>query len=253
MLIDEMHSEFDLRLDRTDVQDRPDFYDNERDSYLNRAIRHWVKERYGTDNKKKAGFETNQERISNLMSLHIRFPVQAALTPVNKGNGIYELQLSRLSFPYLFLTGASVTIKKGDCTHTIEHTAWQIDDRKNTYNEPSFTWKRVHANFGRASTSTTNNRELYSIYFDSNDGFGATQFEVTSVSLSYIKYPDRVCLGTYKHIDDKTTATTTAIAHCDVPLEFHDEIVNIAVELAQKEIQDQFGFQTSRIITESEK
>lgn len=259
MLIDEMHVEFDLQEDRVASQDRPDFLDNERDSYFNRSIRKWTKDRYGTNNRLKFGFETNQERISNLMSLHIKFPVQPQLTPINRGNGIYEIQLDSLAYPYLFLTSAKVTITKDNCTSTIDHTAWQIDDRKNLYNEPNFNWGRVHANFGRSSSTTTNgsnNGELYSIYFDTTDTCGVQQFEITGIQLNYIKTPNRVCRGTYRHIDDTTTTPATAnspIVHCDIPSEFHDEIVHMAVKLAFKDIQDQFGFQSSHRLTEEDK
>lgn len=253
MLIDEMHYEFDLRLDRVASQDRADFYDNEKDAYLNRAIQAWVKERYGFgyplggDQPKKAGFETNQERISNLMTLHIKDPVQPALTPVSLGSGKYEIRLRDLTYPYLFLTSARIVIDKNDCAKTIDHKEWQIDDRKNTFNEPNFNWSRVHANFGRSTLVSSANDDLYSIYFDTTDYAGVPQFSITSVQLNYIKQPDRVCLGTYIHIDDKVTVApaTSALVNCDIHKNFHDEIVDKAVLYAFKEIQDQFGYQTS--------
>lgn len=255
MLIDEIHYEFDLRFDRVASQDRPDFYDNEKDSYINRAIKKFTKDRYGTDNPKKFGFETNQERISNLMSLHIKYPVQPALTPINQGNGIYELRLSDLEYPYLFLTSARITITKDGCSKTIDHKNWQIDDRKNTFNEPNFEWGRVHANFGRSTVSSPNNDQLYSIYFDTTNYAGVQQFTITSIQLSYIKIPDRVCRGTYIHIDDKVTTPPafSAVVECDLPSDFHDEIVNIAVYLAYKDIQDQFGYQASQQIIQEDK
>jgi len=255
MLIDEFHYEFDLRLDRVASQDRPDFYDNEKDSYLNRAIKKFTKDRYGTDNPKKFGFETNQERISNLMSLHIKYPVQPAIIPVNQGNGIYEIRLRDTEYPYLFLTSAKVLIEKDNCTKTIDHKNWQIDDRKNTFNEPNYDWGRVHVNFGRSTLSSTVNEDLYSMYFDTTDYKGVQQFTIESVQLSYIKIPNRVCLGTYIHIDDKVTTPPafTAVTECDLPSDFHDEIVNIAVMLAYKDIQDQFGYQSSQIVVNEDK
>ena len=255
MLIDEFHYEFDLRLDRVASQDRPDFYDNERDSYFNRAIKRFTKDRYGIDNPKKFGFETNQERISNLMSLHIKYPVQAALTPTYRGNGIYELRLSDLEYPYLFLTSARVTIEKNKCTKTIDHKNWQVDDRKNTFHEPNYDWGRVHVHFGRSTVSSPSNEELYSMYFDTTNYAGVQQFKINSVQLSYIKIPNRVCRGTYIHIDDKVTVSPafTAVTECDLPSDFHDEIVNIAVLLANKDIQDQFGYQSSQQIVQEDK
>ena len=257
MLIDEMQHEFDQQVDRVSSQDRPDFYPNEKDVYINRSIKIWTKARYGTQNKSKSGFETNQERISNLMSLHIKYPIQPALIPIDLGGGLYEIQLSVLSYPYLFLTSAKIVIEKDNCTKTIDNTSWQIDDNKNMFNEPNFEWGRVHANFGRSSSTVidgSNNNELYSIYFDTNNRSRVQQFTIKSVELNYIKTPNRVCLGTYHHIDDKINPpnVNTSIQHCDIPSEFHNEIVSIAVKLAFKDIQDQFGYQASERLTEQD-
>jgi hypothetical protein len=253
MLIDEMHYEFDLRLDRVASQDRPDFYDNEKDAYLNRAIEFIIQKWYGTDNPKKTGFETNQERISNLMTLHIEYPVQQALTPTLHAGGKYEIRLRDLIFPYLFLTSARVIIEKDKCTKTIDHTNWQIDDRKNTFNEPSYDWSRVHANFGRSTLPIGTNDDLYSIYFDTTDYKDIQQFNINSVQLSYIKQPDRVCLGTYIHIDDKVTVApaNSALVNCDIHQSFHDDIIDQAVLFAFKDVQDQFGYQSSQQIVKN--
>ena len=254
MLIDEMHYRFDLTLDRVASQDRPDFYANEKDDYLNRAILKFVKDRYGADNEKKFGFETNQERISNLMTLHIKSPeLQPGINPLALTNGLYEVRLSSLLYRYLFLTSAKVLIKKGECTKTIDYTSWQIDDRKTVFSDASFEWSRVLANFGKSTLSTTTNKELPSLYFDTRNKKGVPQFTIETVYLNYIKYPNRVCLGTYKHIDDTSPSATTPVTHCDIDDGFHDEIVNIAVELAYKDIQDQFGFQSSQLLNTLDK
>lgn len=254
MLIDEMHYRFDLEVDRVASQDRPDILPPEKDDYLNRAISIFIKDRYGFDNPKKEGFETSQERISNLMNLHIKSPeLQPGLVPINLGNGLYEIRLSSLNYRYLFLTSAKVMLKKGECVKTIDHTMWQIDDRKTVFSDASFEWSRVLANFGKSTAVATNNNQIPSLYFDTRDKGGVQQFNIENVYISYIKYPNRVCIGGYKHIDDKTPAATTPTTHCDIDDVFHDEIVRIASSLAFKDIQDQFGYQSSQIQTEKDK
>lgn len=266
MLIDEMHFRFNLGLDRVASQDRPDMYPNEIDNYLNRAILEFIKDRYGfstvssrtkgggSTTRNFGGFETNQERISNLMTLHIKSPnVQPAVSPVNNVDGIYEVRLSSLLNRYLFLTSAKVKISKDGCSKTVDHKNWQIDDMKNTFNEPNFDWGRVHVNFGLSSAASTNNADLPSMYFDTTDYFGDQQFTVDEVHINYIKTPARVCLGTYKHIDDQSPDPTTAITNCDIDDSFHDEIVNIAIQMAFKDIQDSFGYQTSTQRVQSDK
>ena len=248
MLIDEMHYRFNLEVDRLASQDRPDFLPEEIDDYLNRGIIIFVLDRYDMENPKKHGFETSQERISNLMNLHIKSPeLQPQLSPSDLGDGLYEVQLSNLDYRYLFLTSAKIKIRKGECVKTIDHTQWQIDDRKTTFSDASFTWSRVLANFGKATSAPTENREIPSLYFDVRDKVGTPQYTIDGVCISYIKYPDRVCLGTYKHIDDKGPDPLTALTNCDIDDIFHNEIIRIASKLAFKDMQDQFGYQTSQV------
>lgn len=140
MLIDQMHHEVDLRIDKIASQDRPDLYPNEKDDYLNRSINEFVSERYIVNSKSGSGFETNQKMIDSLRNLHIKSPVpQAVLTPTDLGNGMYELQLSNLTYRYLFLTSAEITItNSSNCTKVIDHKNWQIDDTKTLFTEPSY-------------------------------------------------------------------------------------------------------------------
>ena len=123
MLIDEMQYVFDLGLDRVASQDRPDMYPNEKDNYLNRAIVEFIKSRYGFD-KVKEGFETSQERISNLTNLHVKAPmVQPSLVPAEITTGLYEVRLSNLMYRYMFLTSAEIVIRHNGCEKTIRHKA----------------------------------------------------------------------------------------------------------------------------------
>jgi hypothetical protein len=279
MRIDQMHYNFELELDRVASNDRPDFMPWEIDEYLNKAIWKFVKTRYGIS-QTKFGFETNQKRIDELSSLHIKSPeVQPPVIPINLGNGRWEVRLSSLGnnlngqyFRYLFLTAAEVVIRKGNCTKKIRHTSWQTDDRKLSLTEPSWKWNRVLANFGRSTfitipvdnanlldrqydtadlmvndglaTEKFNNDELRSLYFDTSTYEGEEQFTIDSCCISFIKYPNRVFFGGYDHIDKHSTSTNEPI-HCDIDESFHAEIVRLAVEYAQQDVQDQAGIQIS--------
>lgn len=234
-------------MDRIASQDRPDLYPNEIDDYLNRAIQSFIDTRYETDNQKKSGFETNQARIDELKNLHIKSPmVQPVLTPIDHGNGIYEIQLGTLIYRYLFLTKCQLKIVNNNCSKTIDHKSWQIDDVKTTFSDPSYKWSRVHANFGKSTSTSTDNKDFGSIYLDTTDKNGIQQFTISEAYVNYIKYPNRVCLGTYKHIDDTSGNPTTTISHCDIDSFFHDKIIDIAEYLIHKDIKDEFGYKSSQ-------
>jgi len=238
------------------------------DEYLNNAIWRFLKERY-IINPNKSGFEINQLRISELSNLHIKSPeLQPSVTPINLNNGVYEVPLNLLGsningqyFRYLFLTKAEVTISKNNCTSKVRVKLYQTDDNKNTFEEPDFEWGIVHGNFGKSNfitlpvesgivadsmdvtsniiddpnliTERLNNDQLQSIYLDTNNSNGESQYEILDACISYIKYPNRVFIGGYDHIDKHSTATTAQI-HCDIDEAFHPDIVKIAVELDKK-------------------
>ena len=134
MRVDQMHYNFELELDRVAANDRPDFMPWEVDEYLNKGIWRFLKIRYGVFNELRQGFETNQKRISELASLHIKSPeLQPEIIPIDLTNGRYELRLDNLGndisgqfFRYLFLTDAVIKISKGNCTKSIGHSQWQI-------------------------------------------------------------------------------------------------------------------------------
>lgn len=280
MRIEEMHHTFDLYRDRVDSNDRPDFMPWEKDDFLNAAIDQFIMMRYGKNNQFKRGFETHQKRISELANLHIKSPeLQPSINPIDLGNGRYEIRLSTLGnninsqyFRYLFLTKAIIEIEKDNCIKQIELDLFQIDDSKTTYNSPSWTWCRIHGNFGKSTFNTPsilsfvsddimsktldiqdnsnsinethNNDKLGSLYLDTTDNMGVQQYNVVRAFISYIKYPNRVFIGGYDHIDKHSTSSTEPI-HCDLDESFHDEIVRIAVNLSQSSVQDMQGYQIS--------
>ena len=83
-----------------------------------------------------------------------------------------------------------------------------------------------------------------SLYLDTTDNMGVQQYNVVRAFISYIKYPNRVFIGGYDHIDKHSTSSTEPI-HCDLDESFHDEIVRIAVNLSQSSVQDMQGYQIS--------
>jgi hypothetical protein len=273
MKIQEMHYEFKLGFDRVDSADRPDFLRNEIDHYLNRAIWYFLKERYDVDKTINRGFETDQSRIDELKTLHIKSDqLQPGVTPIDLGNGKYEVRLNSLGnningqyFRYMFYTDGYIMAEKDNCSKAIGLTIKQIDDDVTTYSDSSWLWRRVNANFGRStyqhphidsninndSVDTTadlitnnqyHNDELGSLYLDTRNIYGEPQFDINQVYISYLKYPNRVFIGGYNHIDGLSDINSDPI-HCDIDEGFHDEIIRIAISLAEKDIKDQLGIQ----------
>jgi hypothetical protein len=284
MRIDEMHYNFRLLSDKVDSQDRRNFTPWEVDMLLWLATMSVVKSRYDVSKSTARGFETDQKRITDLSNLHIKSPeLQEPLVPIYLGEGRYELNLNELGnninnggyYRYLFLTKAIAEIKKNGCTKLCEVTLQQIDERRTKYNTPNYTFCQVTANFGKSTyqvtavpvptttlnspdfnqeleeittgpdTTTYINDRLSSIYIDASDGKGGREFEVTKLYISYIKFPNRVYIGGYDHIDGFIESSSNRQIHCDLDDSLHDEIVREAVKIAYMSMTDQLGTQIS--------
>lgn len=100
--IEEMHYDFRLKCDRVDSLSQQDFNPAEIDWFLNEAQELVIKNKYSINNVYRAGLEHTQKRIDDLSSILIKYPEQPDIEPVIE-DGIAELELSRLKYPYLHL------------------------------------------------------------------------------------------------------------------------------------------------------
>lgn len=283
MKIQEMHYNFKLEANYVDSFDRIDFEPYEIDQYLNKAIWLLLKDRYRFDVKIKKGFETDQSRIDELKTLHVKSPeLQPPITPIDLSNGLYEIRLNQLGnningqyFRYLFYTKGRIKAEKDGCFKYINIHIFPSDDNHTVFTDASWKWRRVNGNFGRStythphldinsnndSVDTTanlitnnqfHNDELSSLFLNVNDVNNIPQFKIVNVEISYVKYPNRVFFGGYNHIDGLSNASSPPI-HCDLDEGFHDEIIRKAVQLAREDLLDQLGIQVSNLKTLADK
>jgi hypothetical protein len=244
MTIQQLHYDFKFKLDKVDSLSREDFNPAEIDWLLNEAIWVWVKNKYGKTNIYREGFETSQKRIDDLRSLHIVYPIQPSLTATRVNNYLFELPLSKLEYEYLFLTRLKADIMIDGCTKQAQELILvQSDDLndvlRDPFNKPSFNYGVLGYRLAAANTfiSTSQNPNKGSIYLYT-DG----TFSVTEVYPEYLKYPNRVWVGTYDLTsnllpydgDNSYIYQTGADApvECDLEAEAHPEIVDLAVSIA---------------------
>lgn len=251
MRIQETHYEFKLKLDKGDSEIKRNFHPAQIDWLLWEASKVWLKTNYSPHNKDRVGFEGTEHRIQDLKNLHIKAPLtQPSLVPVKVSSNVWELNLGGLTFEHLFTTRFSCTITDGSCTKTADGNIVQTDDLndalKDPFTRPNIKFGKVLGIYGRSrSTVTTTNQTsgAGSIYIYT-DGV----FDISTVDVDYIKFPDRVWLGTYSLTDDlkPKTGTNNYIyqSGVDAPVSFDfdshvvNEIVDIAVKLASEMIED---------------
>lgn len=251
MNIQSMHYDFDLKIDKVNSYSRESFNQAEKDWLLQEAIWVWSKNKYGLNNTYQTGFEGSQKRIQDLIGLHVKYPEQPEVPAISLGQGIYEIKLSELSHEYWLLTNLNVKIEKGDCIKGAKEVVLiQHDDLqealRDPHTRPSFKEGVVIYNFGRSvstpnSTGLNVNKGSIYIYTDQT-------FSVVSASPEYIKYPNRVWIGTYdltSDLQDKNPSNTyiyqagvDSPVSCELDAQGHPEIVDLAVAIASGIIEN---------------
>ncbi len=225
MTITEAHYQFKLNMDRIDSLSTEDFNRVEIDWLLNEAALVFLKRRTSTSNKKLKGFEADQKRIDDLSSLVIKYPLQPGIIPT-LNNGVYELNLSDLTYSYfqLIALSADVLISPG-CTKKLQLKLIQHDDYiqalKDPFNSPSQEF--IPYNFGRSSNGISSSLYIY-----------PGVYSINIIYPEYIKLPRKVSFGNYVYIDGNTYPPTTF----DFPEHTHNEIIDIACEIAAMNIEN---------------
>lgn len=221
MTIQEMHYDFDLKIDRVASFSKEDFNVAEKDWLLNEGQWVYLKSHYGINNSKRAGFEATQKRIDDLSTLHIKYPVQDSITLTEHDGNIYELDLSDLDYDYLFLTRARVEILEDGCDPKVVSVREVESDDLNSvlidpFNQASIL-NGIPANFGLNSSGNGS-----SIYLYPGD------LTLGKIYPEYLRRPPRLSYGSYLYID----GVTYPQQNCILPDHTHPEIVDIAVEIA---------------------
>lgn len=242
MVIEQMHFELKRRSQRNYTNFWKGMSSAEADSILNSAINDYVEMFcYGRNDKQyRIGFEVTQQRIDMLSTLFIGAPEQAALVPFTSANNIYEFKLDDLKYDYKHYVRAYVQVS--ECAPNMSVVIEQSGDLNAVLSDdnrkPSLTWRRLVGQIRKSSDS--NGSSLY-IY---------TNGEMTPIGLNleYIKRPAEICLGTYNDIPttDNPNPGIKSRVECDLPEDYHDLVVEIAVQIYGGIIENANKFQLAK-------
>lgn len=218
-----MHFQFKLNVDNINSLSSQNFRDEEIDWLLNEAQDIFISTRFTTSNYKRVGFEGTSQRIDELSTLVIKYPVQPFIVPT-LDSGVYEVNLDDLTFNYLHLLNAKAEVTINGCTSTVILKFIQHDDLlealKDPFNKPSLEF--LPFNLGRNSAGNTS----MFIY--------PGTIQVDKVFVEYLKKPNKMSLGNYVYID----GTTRPLSHCELPDNTHAQIVDIAAQIASLNIEN---------------
>lgn len=209
----EMHIAFKFGMDKLDSLNYPDIEQDEIDLLLNQAQERFIKQRYGINNNKRQSFEETQKRTDDLKEL----VYTANLTPNafnsnNKPNGVFVTLPSTPGQEYWFAINEECIIQLTDChneiiTRRVPVRAIQHDDYNKIITDPfdkpyEYEVIRLMEN-GQVELIT--------------DGSS-----VTTYILRYIKKPVKI---TYNIVD------------CELSDHTHQEIVDMAIDIALEGIE----------------
>lgn len=201
------------------------------DENLNMAQLQFMRDR--VNYKEGRGFEVDSSITKDLSSLVIR---ETNIVPTLIEPGIWKVNLHDTNSGgdltnncYLFQTG-SANVAKNTCDKTISIFLREHDDKLYIKNmaqqKPSFLWNRLLAFIEKSSVDN-----FHALLLDTGN-----DFDIDSLTLTYIKYPRRVCLGNYYDIDG-TMLTTTEF-------EFQDEAILAIKDIAVSLISDKLELPT---------
>jgi hypothetical protein len=221
MLITDFHREFKISLDKVDSSAYPELMDGEIDFFLNEAQLRFVKTRYGINNLYRKGFEEIQKRIDDLNNLVKTRFTNIALYPYS-GNSykadvntlfVDELRATPSTDKYMFFLKMDAKVSKtcgasypNYCTHI------QQDDlaraQKDPFNKPT---------------------DDFPIFWFEDGGLVVQTggSPVTAVRLTFLKFPNAMCLGTYGK----------PVSQCELAEHTHKEIIQLAVKIALENLE----------------
>lgn len=227
MTIELWHYNIKLRHNNLDSQHSKDFNPAELDEICNNAIEIWLEQQYSGSNHKQTGFEVTQQRIDNLSTLVVKYPVQPILTPASSSDNVFEFDLKELRFPYKHMVRVQGKIE--GCSDKITVEIVQHDDldkyMTDPFKKPSKSpFPRLLGIYGKSSDLDSTSLFVYS------DG----TFNVTEIYPEYIKVPNVVSIGGYNDIEGNAKPKIES----DIPECYHSQIIDIAVDEIRRILAD---------------
>jgi len=219
MTINEMHIAWDMKVDGVQSLNYIDFTREEKDYWINQAIRTFVKERFSGRNG--LGFEENQKRIEDLRIL----VTDVTLSPSGVGNKPNS-RVFTLPDDYFITDEEEVGIGNTGTSESSSSTRVGITecagDNYRFFIDNPFSAHRMK--YGKA-------KPLRTFIGDKVEIIGDGTYDIKFYYLRYLKEPAKVDSLSSPQVDSDLNSFN------------HDEIVDMAVRMATASIGDQNKYQ----------
>lgn len=239
MTIDRMRFEIKLRWNKMNSNHKKNLPDAYLDDIINDAINEYVEMFYSGGNPKQfnIGFEVTQQRIDMLSTLVVP---HHSVTANKISPSIYRIKFETLNPKYRHFLRGNITIPNCDGVtipiNIIRHN--DLDTKLTDANtKPSLLWKRCLGLFKQDISATDVNSSLF-LY---------TPSEVTATNLTceieYLRKPVKVFSSGYnslEYLNGDTSAykSSDSKVNCDLPEDYHTVVVDIAVQMIARMLED---------------
>jgi hypothetical protein len=226
MTISEMHIAFDLLLDKVNSLQYPSFLAEEKDFFLNQAIRKFAKTRYSGMNAKREGFEQSQKRIDDLRTLVRELTIPCTSTGHIHDNGyVLTNTLDSATFttmPYWLSLGEEVDILYQS---SVQYTPNFVSKRVGVINATANDYRyKLDDPLAEYRLHYDEAKPLRLFYNNTIEFITDGNYSVTNAYLRFLKRPAIV------------TSFGTPV-DCDLAEHTHDEIVALAVQMALENVE----------------
>jgi len=225
--VNELINEFKLSLNKVAREDNFSLPTPDIITFLNKAQMSWVKVRMNPNNTLKAGYESIRKRIDDLQLLKVN---DYKLGVVKSVEPVYQSYVCSLKDApdYMFYIASHSMAKKGNCEDALFNNLVREGDLRAHYFDvnynPNFEWRETLATLG------SDNLYVY-----------VTDFEVTGVHLTYLRYPQYIDVEGYVRLD----GTPSVDQDCELPEYAKQDIVDLAVKFAAQATDNAFQSQAA--------
>lgn len=232
MTVEEMHIAFKLKFDKLDLFEYPNLEPEAIDFLLNQAQIRMIKNRYQGNNLYREGFEGTQKRVDDLRTL-VKSSKQTTIT-----NFVLDDEATTPSFriyegavpsDYYFLIRHTVEVVKTGLPNKVKTPKQIQHDDLSQYLDDPFDGPKY-----RQPLSMMAGTKLQVVTDNT--------FSIGSIYFTYIRKPLEMS------IDATDVNTPTGFTNvCELPEQIHQEIVDLAVELALENVESP-RLQTTKLI-----
>lgn len=239
MTIDRMRFEIKLRWNKINSNHKKDLPDPYLDDIINDAINEYVEMFYSGHNPKQfqVGFEITQQRIDMLSTLVVP---HESISATLVSPSIYKIRFSSLDPKYRHFLRGSIEVPNCEgVTIPIDIQRHNDLDRKlmDENTKPSLLWKRCLGAIKQDTVGVNPNSALF--LYVPEEIVAAT----VTCDLEYLRKPVKVFSSGYDSLEflkGDTTAyqSSDSKVDCDLPEDFHTVVVDIAVQMIARMLED---------------